>query len=572
MGVFDHLPPLVARASRRTVGAREHFAEERISFLKGLGGRKRLLCGLRGVLTCATQRKRRAARYQNVICKRVKAIKFASLFCFSRRSDYWRGVLYQIISGTPLPHVSLLFACKRSRLPHPIDALLIFRLSLFPAIRSNPLRSCTILYDSSPPQVARNKMHARWHRLTPLLRHAFRRGFASLPDHKEVIMPKVSPTMTAGRLIVWKKQEGEPFAEGEEIADVESDKAAMPISAREDGFMARIYVDPDTADIPLGKILAITVEEEEDIAAFKDYVPAGAWGDAEVEAVDVVVDEKVEGGVEKGMGEYVGPVGPAIMRLLNEYPNLDLNKVTPSGPKGRMLKGDVLAAIDAGTAFTDSGATEATEATDAPDVESADVTAPEFTDVPVSSMRRSIAKRLLTSKTTVPHRYASAKYELDALLQLRKKLNSNEPSPKISVNDFVIRGVAIALRRVPEMNAFWNGDSVVLREHVDVSMAVAVAGGLITPIVKGADALGLASIAKETKRLVGRAREGVLDPDEYEGGSFSVSNLGMFGIPCFSAIINPPQSGILAVGSGGMCASSVFFFSFVCGTFEDDGF
>lgn len=375
-------------------------------------------------------------------------------------------------------------------------------------------------------------------------------------------MPKVSPTMTAGRLIVWKKQEGEAFEEGEDIADVESDKATMPISAREEGFMAKIIVPEDTPDIPLGRILAITVEEEEFISAFKDYVPPSdtepdaraADGPSAPEAAAVAAPQ-ASLPTAAPTNEYTGPKGPAVMRLLNEFPNLNLNAITPTGPQGRMLKGDVLAAIAGGTAFGSAPATAAIEPAAAPQAEPVAMDLPgmpAYTDVPVSSMRRAIAKRLVQSKTGVPHRYASFSYQLDNLLALRKRLNSVEPSPKISVNDFMIRAIGIALRRVPQMNVAWDdvNKQTVLNEAVDVSMAVAIEGGLITPIITRVDSRGLADIAETTKDLVARAREGTLTPEEFEGGSFGVSNLGMFGISKFSAIINPPQSGILAIGCG----------------------
>lgn len=418
-----------------------------------------------------------------------------------------------------------------------------------------------------------------------LLRRMAIRYLSSLPEHKEIIMPKVSPTMTAGRLISWKKQEGEAFEEGEDIADVESDKATMPISAREDGFMAKILVGEDSPEIPLGEILAITVEEEELIPAFKDYAPPSeAEKDTPVPAAAPSATDIAPPSTPQtqspslAQAEYTGPKGPAVMRLLNEFPRLNLNAIAPTGPQGRMLKGDILAAIEAGTAFQAAPASAppsappvATKADTAAagDLQLAEVDGmPAHTDVPVTSMRRAIAKRLVLSKAGVPHRYASSSYQLDNLLAMRQRLNSMDPPSKISVNDFMIRAIAIALRRVPEMNVSWDEGSqqVVYNENVDISMAVAIEGGLITPIVTRADSRGLADIAKTTKDLVARAKEGTLAPEEFEGGSFSVSNLGMFGISKFSAIINPPQSGILAVGSGCkfdictvLCLACVFF-------------
>lgn len=401
-------------------------------------------------------------------------------------------------------------------------------------------------------------------------------------------MPKVSPTMTMGRLVTWKKQEGDAFEEGEDIADVESDKATMPISAREDGFIARIFVSPDTPDIPLGQVLAITVEEQEFIDAFKNYTPSDAAPSSissPSRAANSAPDAKPSPNASPSTTPapvatpaklYDGPVGPAIMRLLNEFPNLRLSGITPTGPQGRLLKGDVLAAIEDGTAFGRAASTSSSDAVDAdtksetgPSLTTIPSTKTDFTDVPVSSMRRAIAKRLLQSKTTVPHLYASSSYNLNALLALRKRLNAVEPSPRISVNDFVIKAVGVALQRVPAMNVRWSDDAgeAVTNDFVDVSMAVAIEGGLITPIVTGAHARGLADIARVTKELVAKAKEGTLAPEEFEGGSFSVSNLGMFGISQFSAIINPPQSAILAVG-GGSKFIFVFLEHFFCFLYE----
>lgn len=437
-----------------------------------------------------------------------------------------------------------------------IHVILFFLFSIFIALHS-------LLYIHSPFSDSRSLLPPffyplfqptmAWHRLARLSR----RYISSLPEHKEVIMPKVSPTMTAGRLICWKKEEGESFEEGDEIADVESDKATMPISAREDGFMARILVQADTPDIPLGQVLAITVEEEADVAAFKDYqVPGPTAATPEKAPVPLSPSSTPP---QPPSQEYTGPIGPAVMRLYKQFPNLNLAAIPPTGPKGRLLKGDVLLAIENGAALSPSTtSTHTTKQMHTPVPPPATPLYEEnvvnnFTDVPLSSMRKAIAKRLVQSKTTVPHRYSSATYELDALLSLRKRLNARDPLLKISVNDFVIRAVGISLRRVPEMNAHWNeaNKDVVLNDTVDVSMAVAVSGGLITPIVKGVDRLGLADVARTTKELVERARAGILEPEEYEGGSFSISNLGMYGITMFSAIINPPQSGILAVGGGG---------------------
>lgn len=400
------------------------------------------------------------------------------------------------------------------------------------------------------------------------VRIASRRWLSTYPEHRKLVMPKVSPTMTHGRFVAWKKKIGEPFEEGDDLADVESDKATMPISAREDGYIARTFVEADTPDIPLGRLLAITVEEEEFISAFADYVPkdavpASATPSAEADsAKSSPTTDSAPTMIVSSEKAYTGPIGPALARLLSQHPKIDLNRITPTGPKGRILKGDVLAAIENGTAFTTEEAKRKETPAASPATSSSEPTTPveqsvfrqvEYTDVPVSSMRRAIARRVLESKQVVPHQYASVTYELDSLLALRKRINSNDPSPAVSVNDFMIRAIAIALRRVPQMNVRWDvsqGEALP-NPSVDISMAVAVPDGLILPVIANADTLGLASIAKLTKDLARRAREGTLEPEEYEGGYFGISNLGMFGIKHFSAIISPPQSGMLAVGGGG---------------------
>jgi pyruvate dehydrogenase E2 component (dihydrolipoamide acetyltransferase) len=402
-----------------------------------------------------------------------------------------------------------------------------------------------------------------------------------LPEHNRLILPKVSPTMTHGRLVEWMKEEGAAIAEGDCIATVETDKATMEINASLDGFMARILVDPDTPNIPLGQLIAITVEEKEHIAAFanltaEELSPSAASAAPNTPPgparLPTPADSAVEAPIPTAASvpaspttpypptKYTGQMSPALARLLNEYPNLDLNSVIATGPKGNVLKGDVIAAIENGTAFGRSPSVMLTQVPDSDTPAAAqtavipviDQVSSGYTDVPVTSMRRAIARRLTQSKTTVPHQYATSTFELDSLLALRKRLNAADPSPAVSVNDFVIRAIGIALRRVPEMNVHWDEatQSAIPNTSVDISFAVAIPGGLITPIVKSADSIGLGALAADTKRLVGLARNGKLTPHEYEGGSFSVSNLGMYGISNFKAIINPPQSGNLAIGSG----------------------
>lgn len=369
-------------------------------------------------------------------------------------------------------------------------------------------------------------------------------------------MPKVSPTMEAGRLIAWKKAEGDAFAEDEEIGEVESDKSTMPITAKDDGFMARIFVPDDTADLPVGTPIAITVEEEEFIAAFKHYAVPTSESKAPKSDSSDVIESKPSPTPTPPSTPYIGAVGPAVTRIMNQNPGIDLNLITGTGPKGRILKGDVLAAIEDGSAFASEKTTVTKDATKpaATTVVSESREEAEYYDESVTSMRRAIAKHVVNAKQQIPHQYATVEYELDDLLTLRKRMNSkNDASNRASLNDYIIQAAAVALMHVPEMNVRYNSNTGEAEKNdtVDISFAVAIPDGLVLPIVFNAERVGIAGIAEQTKDLVERGRKGELQPEEYEGGCFGISNLGMFGIDQFCAIVSPPQSGMLAIGAGG---------------------
>ncbi|MEH6478125.1 MAG: 2-oxo acid dehydrogenase subunit E2, partial [Sneathiella sp.] len=241
-----------------------------------------------------------------------------------------------------------------------------------------------------------------------------------------------------------------------------------------------------------------------------------------------------------------------LARRVASNSNIDIANVVGTGPRGRIVKADVEGFIASGGAAAApvTAAPTATAPAAALPVGSTPPHAGEHTEIPLNGMRKTIAKRLTESKTTIPHFYLTVECELDNLLDMRKKLNSKSDEYKISVNDFIIRASALALKKLPAANAIWGGDKILQYKDIDISVAVAIDGGLITPVVKAADQKGLASISGEMKELAGKAREGKLMPEEYQGGCFSISNLGMFGIKEFSAVINPPQSAILAVGAG----------------------
>ena len=360
-----------------------------------------------------------------------------------------------------------------------------------------------------------------------------------------VLMPALSPTMTEGTLAKWLKGEGDSVVSGDIIAEVETDKATMEVEAVEEGVLGRILIGEGTEGVPINTPIAVLLEEGEDSSAAEgfsgDAAPAAAPA-AAPEAAPAPAPAPAAAPAPRANGARI--IASPLARRMAEQAGIDLGAVNGSGPRGRIVKRDIEAAIAGGTA---PAAAAPAPAVAAPTPVPAGAA---VTEQPNSGMRKVIAQRLQESKQTIPHFYLSVDCEIDDLLKIRKDLNGRSDDIKLSVNDFVVRALALALRKVPEANASWGDAASLLYNTVDVSVAVAVDGGLVTPVVRNADNKGLAQISAEMKDFAARAREGKLAPEEYQGGSFSVSNLGMFGIKEFSAIINPPQAGILAVGAG----------------------
>ena len=353
-----------------------------------------------------------------------------------------------------------------------------------------------------------------------------------------ITMPALSPTMTEGTLAKWLKAEGDSIEAGEPIAEIETDKATMEVEAVDDGVLGKIVVGDGAENVAVNTVIAVMLAEGEDASALEGVsveapapaAPAPTQEPAPMTAAAAVAAAPPPNAARDGQRIKASPLA----RKMAAQAGIDLGTLTGSGPKGRIVKADIEAAV--------GGAPAAGAAPAAPQGR--------YTEVPLSNMRKTIARRLTESKQTIPHYYLSVDCELDRLLALRKELNARDEGFKLSVNDFVVRAVALALRKVPEANAGWSETALMQYDTVDVSVAVAIPDGLITPIVRDADRKGLASISAEVKDLAARARDRKLLPHEYQGGSFSVSNLGMFGIREFAAVINPPQSGILAVGAG----------------------
>ncbi|EME30999.1 pyruvate dehydrogenase E2 component (dihydrolipoamideacetyltransferase) [Galdieria sulphuraria] len=385
------------------------------------------------------------------------------------------------------------------------------------------------------------------------------RWFADLPPYSLLRMPSLSPTMKQGNIIDWKKKEGDKLSPGDVIADIETDKATMEFECQDEGYLAKILLKDGTQDVSIGKPVAVIVEDEEELAAFKDVDPSqflsadtssssGQLTEQQQQKVSQQDKEKKkpteqvspkpsrEAAVAQPIVQKEGKdrtfASPYAQKLAYEK-GVDINRVSSSGPSGRVLANDILAASEAEVTTAAVSGSAA------------------YTDIKLSNMRKTIAERLLESKQTIPHYYLTATCRIDKLLQVREQMNAKAKNGeyKISINDFIIKACAVALQKVPEVNSQWLGSAIRRFYTVDVSVAVQTDTGLITPIVKDADRKGLRDISEEMKQLANKARENRLQPSEYVGGTFTVSNLGMFGVDQFSAIINPPQAAILAVGS-----------------------
>ena len=360
-----------------------------------------------------------------------------------------------------------------------------------------------------------------------------------------VLMPALSPTMTEGTLAKWLKAEGDSVEPGDIIAEVETDKATMEIEAIEEGVLARILVSEGTEGVPINTPIAVLLEEGEDKAAADSFAAPAATAPAPAAEAEAPAPEPAPAATApaatapKAAGERIF-VSPLARRMAKQA-GLDLAGLNGSGPHGRIVKRDIEAAMA-------TGATAPAPAP-APGAPTPVPTAA-VTEIANTQMRKVIARRLLESKQTIPHFYLTIDCEIDSLLAIRAELNGRSDGIKLSVNDFVVRALALALRKVPEANASWTEAATLRYNTVDISVAVAVDGGLVTPVVRNADNKGLAQISAEMKDFAARARDGKLAPEEYRGGGFSVSNLGMYGIKDFIAVINPPQAGILAIGAG----------------------
>jgi len=374
----------------------------------------------------------------------------------------------------------------------------------------------------------------------------------------QILMPALSPTMTEGNLARWLKKEGDEVHSGDVLAEIETDKATMEVEAIDDGKIGKILVPEGAQGIKVNAPIALLLGEDEDASALEKFAeapprPAPVTPSPPVE--NVAPAPAALRDRERGNGRIFAT---PLARRMAQQAGLDLAAIRGSGPQGRIVKSDIEATLSPGRLAPAPASARTPTAPQpvptAPVLSKERVAAlagnPPYTERPLNAMRRVIARRLTESKQTVPHFYLTIDCAIDALLKIRSELNAKSDAYRISVNDFVIRAAALALRQVPAANASWSDEAILLWDSVDIAVAVALDDGLITPIVKMADRKGLAAIADETKDLVTRARAGKLKLEEFQGGTFSVSNLGMYGVREFAAVINPPHGGILAVGAG----------------------
>lgn len=384
----------------------------------------------------------------------------------------------------------------------------------------------------------------------------------------KVLMPALSPTMTEGTLAKWLKKEGDMVASGDVIAEIETDKATMEVESADEGVLGKIVVPEGTEGVPVNELIGWLLEEGEDASAIDGAGAAKPAPKQEAPKQETKVEAPKEqakpaaapapaaSGGDKGDRIFASPLA----RRMAEQAGLDLSALSGSGPNGRIVKTDIEAALSKG-AGKEAGkaAAPAPQAAAAPSGGAALPQSqpgvpglPSYTEVPNSSMRKVIAKRLMESKLTAPHFYLTIDCEIDKLLAVRKELNekAGDSGYKLSVNDLIIRASALTLKKVPAANATWTESAIRIYDQVDISVAVAIDDGLITPVIRDAGSKGLIEISAEMKDLAKRARERKLKPEEFQGGTFSISNLGMFGIKDFAAVINPPQGAILAVGAG----------------------
>jgi pyruvate dehydrogenase E2 component (dihydrolipoamide acetyltransferase) len=391
-----------------------------------------------------------------------------------------------------------------------------------------------------------------------------------------ILMPALSPTMEKGNLAKWLKKEGDKVKAGDVIAEIETDKATMEVEAVDEGTIAKIMVPEGTADVPVNQVIAVLAEEGEDASAAAKAAPSAP----KPQATQKPVVPAVEPGPPSTKSQTVPDRGVAasgttnmsngsggrifsspLARRLAKDAGIDLSRVSGSGPHGRVIARDIESAKAGGAQMrppsAPSGGTIPGISVPSDDQIRALYDEGSYESVPHDSMRKTIARRLLESKLTIPHFYLTADVDIGSLLRIREEINAtapkdkdDKPAFKLSVNDFVIKAMAVALQKVPDANATWTEGAMLKHKHSDIGVAVAIPGGLVTPVIRHAEGKSLSAISNEMKDYAARAKTKKLKPAEFQGGTTAISNLGMYGVKDFAAVINPPHATILAVGAG----------------------
>ncbi len=369
----------------------------------------------------------------------------------------------------------------------------------------------------------------------------------------DVFMTQLSPTMTEGKIARWLKKEGDTLESGEILAEVETDKATMEMEVVDEGVLHKI-LQPEGAVVPVGTPIAVIAEEGEEVA--DDYQPEGAAQETVSETPVEAAAEAAPAAAATPAPQEAAPVAKPgrikaspLARRLAKQKGINLAAITGTGPGGRIVKADIEKAVRRGIHLGGTATATVTPPVRPLPQGPLPYHEDEYERVENTMMRKAIARRLSESKQQVPHFYLTIDVAMDRLMDLRAQLNeAADGAFRLSVNDFIIKAVARALSDVPAANASWMESHTLQHKHAHISVAVAIEGGLITPVIRFAEQKGIVDISNEVKELAGRARAGELKPEEYSGGTFSISNLGMYGIKQFAAIVNPPEGAILAVG------------------------
>jgi len=383
-----------------------------------------------------------------------------------------------------------------------------------------------------------------------------------------ILMPALSPTMEKGNLAKWLKKEGDKVKAGDVIAEIETDKATMEVEAVDEGTIAKIMVAEGTADVPVNQVIAVLAEEGEDASAAAKAAPSAPKPQTAAPKAEApksapaqqVAPERTSAPKSNGSGGRV--FSSPLARRLAKDAGIDLSRVSGSGPHGRIIARDVESAKSGGAQMRapsapSGGGTMPGVSVPSDDQIRALYEEGSYESIPHDSMRKTIARRLLESKLTIPHFYLTADCDIGSLLRVREEINASAPTDKdgkpafkLSVNDFVIKAMAVALQKVPDANATWTEGAMLKHKHSDIGVAVAIPGGLVTPVIRHAEGKSLSAISNEMKDYAARAKAKKLKPNEFQGGTTAISNLGMYGVKDFAAVINPPHATILAVGAG----------------------